>query len=160
MRTRWILVAVAAGAAALVLLQGCGQAKYAPKLNEELYGTWVNTTYSGKSEPGAYLPQKEVIDSNGYSIYRFADDFAKYFVGSEQIVSKWTDSEGNIWYKTYRLGNNGEKAEVLHLPYRVGKSGAVQESEFAVMPKYSPGSFPTKIEPKDPTYRTYNRAGR
>lgn len=48
----------------LILLEGCGQGKYRPKLNEELYGTWTNESY-GIVTAATFMPQKEIIDASG-----------------------------------------------------------------------------------------------
>ena len=149
----------AAGLIALVLLAGCGPGNYTPKQNEELYGSWTNGTYSGEVSEKANVPQKQVIDSSGYHLFRLLDDPAQYWTGSEQIVGKWADSEGNIWYKTRRGGwNNGTKSVVPQILYRLSKSYTVMESVSAIRDTYVPGAFPTKIDPKDPSYTTYSRA--
>jgi hypothetical protein len=145
----------------LVLLGGCGPAKYTPKVNEELYGTWINKSYSGHYARDDVQAQKEVIDSNGYHAFRFVDDVAQYFVGAETITSKWTDSEGNIWYKTYKGvwdWEDGKKPEVPHFLYKLSKSATVRESVYASRDTYTPSAFPAKIDQKDPSYLVYDRA--
>ena len=137
---------------------GCGPRKYTPKSSEELYGTWVNTSYSGRFSPGIYYPQKEAIDSSGYRVFRLLDDHAKYWVGKEQIVAKWIDQEGNVWYRTNRASSNGQKAIVLKCLYKLSKSSTIRESEWKESDTSSSGGFPTGIDSKDPTYRIYNRA--
>ena len=143
----------------LVLLGGCGPTKYTPKPNEELYGTWVNKSYSGHYDLTDAHPQKEVIDSNGYHVFRFVDDAAVYFAGVETITSKWTDSEGNIWYKTYKgAWTNGTKPAVPHFLYKLSKSATVRESVYTIRDSYTPGAFPSKVDPKDSSYLVYTRA--
>jgi len=145
----------------VMLVQSCAPAKYTPKANEELYGTWINKGYSGHYARDVDHAQKEVIDSTGYQAFRFVDDVGKYWVGAETITSKWTDSEGNIWYKTYkgvRDWDDGMKPEVPHFLYKLSKSATVRESVYAVRDIYTPSAFPTKIDPKDASYRVYNRA--
>lgn len=144
----------------LVLMTGgCGPGKYTPKSNEELYGTWINPSYSGEFSSGVIYPQKETIDSNGYQIYRLVDDHAKYWVGKEQIVAKWIDKEGNAWYKTDRFSNNGQKAIVLKCLYKISKSSTVRESTWKEGDTPSSVSFPVGIDSKDSTYRFYERKG-
>jgi hypothetical protein len=159
MRRRCFLAATV-GLVALVLLGGCGRGKYTPKPNEELYGTWTNVTYSGQAQPGNYFPQKEVIDPAGYHTYRLIDEFAAYWIGPQQIVAKWTDSESNIWYKTHRGGWADEKGKTIvpHFLCKLSKSATVLEFVWAVRDTYTPGAFPTKIDPKYPSYRIYSRA--
>ena len=145
---------------ALVFLGGCGPAKYTPKANEELYGTWINKSYDGRYDPSDNHPQKEVIDSNGYHVFRLVDDFAVNFVGAETITGKWTDSEGNIWYKTYKgaWSDNEGKSIVPHFLYKLSKSATVRECVYAIRHTYTPSAFPTKIDPNDPSYLIYTRA--
>jgi hypothetical protein len=148
----------------LVLLGSCAPGKYTLKANEELYGTWINKSYSGEfGPPDKVHPQKEVIDSNGYHVFRFVDDAAQFFEGAETITSKWTDSEGNIWYKTYESAwsniNEG-KSEVPHFLYKLSKSATVRESVHAIRDTYTPSAFPTKIEPNDSSYLVYTRAAK
>lgn len=161
MKTRWTFLMIVVSLLALLLLGGCGPAKYTPKANEELYGTWINKSYSGHYARDDIHPQKEVIDSNGYHAFRFVGDVAEYFVGAETITSKWTDSEGNIWYKTYKGvwdWEDGKKSEVPHFLYKLSKSATVRESVYASRDTYTPSAFPAKIDPKDPSYLVYNRA--
>jgi len=133
--------------------------KYTPKPNEELYGTWINKTYSGHYAPGDVHPQKELLDSAGYTVFRLTDDFAKYWTGPEQIVGRWTDSEGNIWYKTHKFNwSDGKKDVAAHLLYKLSKSATVRESVFVIRDTYNPDAFPKKIDPKDTSYTIYNRA--
>ena len=132
MRRRFFLAA-AVGLVALVLLAGCGPGSYTPKPNEELYGSWTNGSYNGHAVPGNYFPQKEVVDSAQYRTFRFVDDFAAFLTGPQQIVGKWSDSEGNVWYKAYRSGwtdENGKKI-VPHFLCKLSKSATVLESVWA-----------------------------
>ena len=149
MKTRWTFLMIVLSLLALLLLGGCGPAKYAPKANEELYGTWINKSYSGHYARDDIHQQKEVIDSNGYHAFRFVGDIAEYFVGAETITSKWTDSEGNIWYKTYKGvwdWEDGKKSEVPHFLYKLSKSATVRESVYASRDTYTPSAFPAKID--------------
>jgi hypothetical protein len=84
----------------LILVGACcyGQ-NYAPKADEEIYGTWINKQYSGLS---SMRPQKSVVTADGYKRYLMLTDSGASQEGTVQIVSKWTDAEGNIWYRTFR----------------------------------------------------------
>ena len=162
MKTGTMLLSSCVVLIALILLGSCAPGKYVPKANEELYGTWINKSYSGHYDLlNDDHAQKEVIDSNGYHVFRFVDDFAEYYVGAETITSKWTDSEGNIWYKTYKGGWNQNEIKtsvVPHFLYKLSKSATVRESVYANRDTYTPSAFPTKIDPKDQSYLVYNRA--
>ena len=143
----------------LVFPGGCRPGEYTPKPREELYGTWINKSYSGHYDPNKLDPQKEIIDSNGYHVFRFIDDSGEHWTGAETITSRWTDSEGNIWYKTYKGGwtDMSEKTVVPHFLYKLSKSATVRESVYVTRASYAPSAFPTKIDPKDPSYLVYNR---
>ena len=159
MRNRLIRI-VLGGFVALAMLTGCGPGQYTPKPNEELYGTWINTSYSGHYDPSKNDPQKEIIDSNGYHVFRFVDDAGQYFAGAETIISKWTDSEGSIWYRTYKgaWSDVNGKTVVPHFLYKLSKSATVRESVFAIRDTYNPGAFPSKIDSHNTTYMIYSRA--
>ena len=75
--------------------------QYVPTENEEIYGTWINTSYTqglGASYWASYW-QKIVHNPNGtIESYMSAADMA-HFTGAIAFVAKWTDSQGNILYK-------------------------------------------------------------
>jgi hypothetical protein len=144
-------------AALIVLLAtipvvGFGQEKYSPKPNEELYGTWINSdqfSYSQKSVNG-FLSYKE---------YWRVTDSVPSAEGKDEIYAKWTDSEGNIWYRLFSTGTSGiakgYSSEVLS---KISKSGTVRELVYSLVTTFDPDDFPTKIDPEDSTYRIYYRA--
>jgi hypothetical protein len=70
---------------AITLLSAAGN-------SEELYKTWINARMQ---------PQKTVNFPGGYKDYLLASDATPSAEGNEQILSKWTDSEGDVWYKTF-----------------------------------------------------------
>ena len=159
MKTHISIVAAAAILSALLLLAGCGQSKYTPKADEELYGTWTNSSLSGEVHlPAPYMPQKVVITSSGFSVFKYADDFARFEVGSEQIDRRWTDSDGNIWYQAHSAHADGSVALTFQTLYKLNKAGTVQESVYLVAARYDPSHYPAKLDPNDSTYRRYDRA--
>ena len=118
---------------------------YVPNDNEELYGTWVNTTYTGIGE----YPQKiDMYDWGYWEVYvKVTDTFP--INGTFIIVDKWTDLEGTIWYKEY--------VRMRHYMYatfeldRISKNGTVWEYVFGY------NDFPTadNMNSKNPYYRIY-----
>ena len=136
----------------VILLGGCGQGKYMPKPNEELYGTGTNER----------MPQqKSVITASGYKIYTYISDSDTYVEGTMQIVSKSTDSEGNIWYKTFEIntsGLHGLKGQKRQTLYKLSKSGTVLEYQPTFVGEFDPKRFLSKLDPKDDLYRLYYRA--
>ena len=113
---------------------------YLPKNNEEFYGTWVNTEY--------YLvAQKVVINPDGTWGWAMQanDEPGKKF--TYELKEKWTDSEGNIWYKL-RLESHRGKDYVL---VKISNSGNTRETV------WDSNEYPTKIDPQKGNYRIYYR---
>jgi hypothetical protein len=88
----------------IVLLGASAQEKYVPKADEELYGTWTNKEYSGSI---SYQPQKEVVTADRYGWYHLIPDSVPYEEGTYEIDRKWTDAEGNIWYRILCTAKTG-----------------------------------------------------
>jgi hypothetical protein len=126
---------------ALVGPLGFGQDTYTPNPNEEIYGTWVNDEM---------MPQKVVIDPDGSMAYYFPASYSKPYQGwKSEIVKKWTDSEGNIYYQTYdtlTFGGTMEHTRFQCLK-RISESGAVLEWNWVTVSKFSPEKFPSAIDP-------------
>jgi hypothetical protein len=122
---------------------------YAPRNDEEIYGTWVNMTYPGDSNQ---YPQKFVLHFWGeWEEYRHATQDT-YLSGTFVLVDRWTDSEGNIWYKDYiRMRNCPYPSFELD---KISKDGTVWEYVF------SPRDFPTadNMNSTNPYYRIYYRS--
>lgn len=152
MKSPMILLAALMVVLAVSAVAGFGQEKYSPKPNEELYGTWIN------AEQFSYS-QKSVNGPGGYKEYWRIADSAPSAEGTEEIYGKWTDSEGNVWYKTFATiisgWGKGFRSQTLH---KLSKSGTVRELVYALVSTFDPSDFPTKIDPEDSTYRILYRA--
>jgi hypothetical protein len=140
----------------IIALRAIAQDKYVANVREELFGTWVNSQNSGD----IFHPQKVVVTADGYEGYSKKSDSVPLFTWALQIENKWTDSEGNIWYKV--LGNGkGRYAEEPSLElYKLSKSGEVMERAFLWFPfgagfKYA--KYPTEIDSKQFSYRILYR---
>ena len=108
MKTRVLLLYAPVILMFMIPFGAIAQDKYVPKANEELYGTWINDN----AMPPQY-PKKTVYFPGGRKQYANISDTEPFEEDTEEIAEKWTDSEGNIWYKTYRGGwNNGTKSVV------------------------------------------------
>jgi hypothetical protein len=152
MRTRTTVFAVLLSFLVLVLLGGCGPGKYVPRANEEIYGSWTN-------EKMEY--QKVVVAPESEKMYIKLDDTTSFEESSQQIVSRWTDSEGNVWYKCSNTRNKGPHSGTKFARLdKLSKSGTVWESVWTAPandeemknPKY-----PIKIDPQDSLYNIYYR---
>ena len=123
---------------------------YVPKDSEEICGTWVNTTYAAGAGYGFY--QKWVLYNWGYweGYYKLTAEFSD-MTGTFILVDKWTDSEGNIWYKEFvRQRNNPFPSFELD---KISKIGTVWEYVFS----YKGSPTADNMNPKNPYYRIYYR---
>ena len=128
-----------------------GEKTYVVKENEELYGTWVNPSYSSAT-PGKASDQK-IIFRTDMTFERFrwlAGDYVSVWSGAYKITDKWTDSKANIWYKIqwerfhlmehfglFKLSDSGKKCEFVTDPIEYG--------------------YPKKIDPDTISYRVFFR---
>ncbi len=114
---------------------------YVAKDYEELDGTWVNM------DADAGPPQKIISYPGRFEVFGSAESKTAMVTGSFWITDKWTDSEGNIWYKT-------EFVEFGKKNYELSKiSNSGKTWEFV----YSSSKYPTKIDPENATYSIYHR---
>ncbi len=118
---------------------------YVPKENEEIYGSWVNTEYSG----AVTEEQKIVIHPDGCELYSMAAFEIHGGTDKHIIIDKWTDSEGNIWYKRHFKTNYGPWVDLA----KISKDGKTLEC----MVSFITSRFPTKIDPNHKDYRIYYR---
>ena len=118
---------------------------YSPSEKEEIYGTWINPEYGIN-----WVPQK-VIMYPDFTWVRFlsVNDTDPGFTGSFKLLDRWTDSEGNIWYKMlWNLENMEWKMYEL---VRISDSGKKLEYVFSEV------DFPDEITSDHPNYRVYYR---
>jgi hypothetical protein len=119
-----------------------GQKKYTPKPNEEIYGTWVNEQMN---------PPKTLNNPDGTFADYFPASYSKpYQGGNKEIVKKWTDSEGSVYYDTYDTftfgaGMVGMKPQCLS---KVSKSGTVLEMMWVFVGEFGRDKFPSTLDTK------------
>ncbi|HET6486365.1 MAG TPA: hypothetical protein VFH83_08090 [Spirochaetia bacterium] len=149
-RTFACLVALAV----MVAVSGLAQDKYVPRADEECYGTWIND----KTINQGHI-QKKICTADGNKDYLQVSDATPWFEDDQQIDAKWTDSDGNIWYKTFgavRAGAGiGTKWQELD---KLSQSATVWEYEFAIVKDFSPDGYPSKVDSDDLRYRIFYRA--
>jgi hypothetical protein len=101
---------------------GCAPKKYIPKVNEELYGTWIN-------EKSSY-PKLEIYAGGSKLYYDISSSSSTAAETAEEIVSKYKDHDGNAIYQTQEtvIGGlaKGDKAQNL---IRISKDGKTLEVE-------------------------------
>ena len=120
---------------------GFGQEKYIPKPNEEIYGTWVNDEM---------MPPKTVNNPDGTFADYFPASYSKpYEGGKSEIVKKWTDSEGDVYYDTYDTMTFGSTMELTKFQClkKVSKSGTVLEWNWVTVSDFGPEKFPSTLDP-------------
>ena len=123
---------------------------YKPKVAEEMFGTWVNPAIDSPARA-----QKVVIHSWGLlEWYRRIGDKIPGRATST-IVKKWTDEEGNTWYRDYQRSEiSGGYGESTYVLLRVNSGGRILEIIYA-------GSGWPKAEDMSPdlntTYCRYER---
>jgi hypothetical protein len=132
---------------------GCAPRPYRMSAHEEIFGTWTSTQRS---------PHKIVMLPNGtWEEYIYEKDVDPTYKGIYQIVEKWKDAEGNLWYKeiiTLTFGTG--KGEMTQELDKIDRSGDVWEFCFNYISKYDPHNFPKEINSKDYNYGIYKRSGR
>ena len=138
-----------------ILLGDWNPGHYAPKPDEESFGTWINDK---SFNLGGF--QKLVDTADGWKQYANISDSVPWQEGTDgQIDSKWTDSEGNIWYKAFGTITgrhvNGAKFQSL---IKLSKSGTVREEVGRSPREFDSSQYPTSIDPNDPSYCIYYRA--
>ena len=119
------------------------------KKEEELYGTWINTNYNTVAKMAKYVFKPESIrdDADGmYTLYVRDYDENPYESVSFRIEDKWTDDEGNIWYKFEPFA-----VFKYYALFKMSDSGQTLEMIF------SNQDYPTEMDPTDIEYRIYYR---
>ena len=115
--------------------------------SDDIWGTWL-TTEKPKGD-SLHVSQKRVFSSEGkIKFYRYESSQSPEFVGTYTITEKWTDSEGNNWYKLKATGTSiryGDKAGWFLLA-RISDSGKTLEYV------YHPSDYHKKLDPNHPSY--------
>lgn len=123
-----------------------------PQLSEEIYGTWTNDG----SNPDV---GKCVISSIEWKAYHKISDNNPFSEGTVRVVTKWTDSEGNIWYKMFLTITGGAGRGKYQALYKLSKSATVLEGQFGGVADFDANvGFPKKFDPTDEYYWTFIRA--
>ena len=149
MKTRTIL-ALSAGFMGLVLLAGCGPRKYVPVANEEIYGTWTNEGLKW---------QKLVVFAGGTKLYVNLADADPVMETTDQIIEKWKDADGNIWYKTFGLWLSGQLKGMKSQYLWEIRNGSQIELTGEFVKDFNEKSFPLSLK-SDPMadHRMYQRS--
>ena len=135
--------------AVLIISEGYATEKKVTKRDYRFVsGTWINEEYNSYDFEARY----ELHRDGSWDGYNRISDTGKKYIGHYAIVDKWTDSEGNIWYKMHVW--YGPIDEVHISGYELDKfseSGKVWEY---ISDSYA---FPTEIDESHPKYHIYYR---
>ncbi|MBA7579484.1 hypothetical protein ES708_21355 [subsurface metagenome] len=144
---------------AAVLLVSCATKPYVAKEDEEIFGTWINTSYSysmGRDKDYSYrmavYAQKIITKPDGtYEVYGSVTDMVHQLTFQYTITDKWADSDGNIWYKIITKYKTEYVEQTRYGLDKISNSGRTWEYVG------SPDDYPTKIDPNHPEHRIYYR---
>ena len=79
----------------LLTFIGCSQ-----QSNKELSGTWINMAYKDIYDPEESQKQKIVFYTDGkFESFKATSESKADYKAVYKIEEKWTDKNGNIWYK-------------------------------------------------------------
>jgi hypothetical protein len=149
MKTRTFVSILILVLAVLIILGSCATTKKVAKKDYRFFsGIWVNEEYN--SHP---FMAKYVIFSDGtFDAYNNLTDTGKHGSGHYIIVDKWTDSEGNRWYKMHVWG--GVVVEGKPDMYELDKfSNSGNVWEFISLT----GDFPPELDKSQFRYHIYYR---
>lgn len=142
MKTRRAIFLVA-GITMLVFAQlgGWAQEKYVPKENEELFGRWKDDKVAD---------QQTVYYSAGFKIYFRSTDNILLDEATQEIEKKWTDTQGNIWYKTLGLfvGKSPHAGSKFQALYEVDNSKTELTCWVNTVYQYDSSKYPPESNPK------------
>lgn len=127
-------------------LPSVAQDKYVRNANEEIYGTWVNEEM---------FPAKMVKLTDGsYEDYYPASAGTPFRGGKQEIIRKWTDSDGNVFYETVDTFTFGSiKGIKTYNLWKVSNGRAVMEMNWS-----EGAQFPKEIDPKGYNYFIFHRS--
>lgn len=136
---------------AAALLGACSPGTYQPKAAEEIYGTWTSDNLA---------QQKLVIAAGQFRSFSLPDDLEPFTAGTEVIAARWTDAQGDVWYKTnvtVTSGLGAPRGTRWQALRRLSKSATVLEGMVVPVRQFDPGAFPEKLEPDTESYGMYYR---
>ena len=153
MKSGKVFLDVLMGLLVLTLLGGCATGKYVPKASEELYGTWTNEKIQNND-----LIQKVVYDATGWQEYTKVSDATAIDGGTWAIDSKWSDAQGNIWYKIFCSPTKGWASGIdYEALYKISRSSTILEWVYKRTSASQGISYPSKIDPTSDTYHIFYR---
>lgn len=130
----------------LGMLSGCATRAYAPKANEEIYGTWTRV--------GERMEKIEMLPDGSWKEYIYAADTKPIAKGTFTLFKKWRDAEGNVWYETNVVETEDPlgtgNAQELD---RISNDGTTWEYVVEPVGSFGPDKYPTELDPNSAHYR-------
>jgi hypothetical protein len=113
---------------------------------EELFGTWKNEDYN-TTDPASDRYAKLVFNQDGtVSSYLSTTTKTMRWMGSYEITKKWTDTDGNIFYKFSSTMKGTYSSDQFYWTVRISNSGKTLEYAF------SSSDYPNEKELKKAYY--------
>ena len=155
MKTQMLFISALMILLSMIPLGAIAQDKYVPKADEEIYGTWILTNLNQTEL------QKIVLSAKGMDRFSLLSDMTPYDNATYEIDAKWTDSEGNIWYKAHGTQTSGAWKDYTYVELdKVNKAGIIWEGQFApcgYKGKIDPMFYPKEFDPKNPNHGIFLR---
>ena len=143
-----------------VTIFSCASQQYAPKENEEFYGTWNNKDYPSHEHQDYPLfgVQQIVCSPDGTvetsNMFWEAGGVVRSYAYT--ITDKWSDSDRNLFYKQIwdcYFEYNGKRHEMGRFFVVVKVNPSKQTLEIVL----DESDFPTKVDTSHDQYRIYFR---
>ena len=149
MKTRTLVSILILVLAVLIISEGYASEKKVSKQDYKFVSsTWINEEYNSHAFPARW----ELHRDGTFDGYNRISDTGKKYTGYYVIVDKWTDSEGNIWYKMHvGYGPIDEGPPSAYELDKFSESGKVWESIS------DNSAFPTEIDESHAKYHIYYR---
>ena len=149
MKPRTFVIILILVLAVLIISEGFATEKKVTKRDYKFVaGTWINEEYNSHPHLAKFVIRRDgTID-----LYYRTSDTEKAGTGHIVIIKKWTDPEGNIWYKSHTW--EGVMVEGKPRHYELDKfSNSGKVWEYIALP----GGFPTELDENKFQYHIYYR---
>ena len=154
MKTRTFISILILVLAVLIIAGSCatGKKAYVVQEDEELFGTWINPDYDEKMQAAkfVYKPDGKVLH------YPTRSDTKERWEANFTITDKWTDPDGDIWYKWVETEGTGGGFSGSGERYFIAK---ISRSGKAIECSFSGYDYPPEVNPDNLryNYRIYYR---
>lgn len=116
----------------------CATKPYAAQADEPLYGTWVNEEYANLGLVRRNVSDVKYVFTDGGKFFPYTSmsDAEPTFEGRLSFDEKWTDNQGNVYYKAvqtwrwypYDEGKPFPPGSVHNVLYRINVAGNTLET--------------------------------